>query len=111
MGRSIRNYDAVIVCLSCDSVNNSGYLQTEITLALDVADQQPEGSIFVIPLRLEECTVPERLRRWQWVDYFQKNGRNKLIRGLKVRASHLGKKSTKPPQLVVTDYDGVNIVG
>ena len=44
----------------------SQYIQKEIKFALDVADEQPEGTIFLIPTKLEECDVPERLSQWQW---------------------------------------------
>src|SRR5262249_8635590 len=38
-------------------------------IALDVDDKQGDGTIFIIPLRLEECDVSERLSRRQWVCY------------------------------------------
>jgi hypothetical protein len=87
--RAVRASDSVIVCLSCKSINKTGYVQKEIKFALDVADEQPEGAIFLIPLRLEECDVPERLSRWQWVDLFVPNGYERLMRALDVRATHL----------------------
>ncbi|HEU4556573.1 MAG TPA: TIR domain-containing protein [Longimicrobium sp.] len=92
--REIRNamkeMDAVIVCLSTRSVNRAGYVHKEINLALDVADQQPEGTIFTIPLRLDGCVLPDRLSRLHWVDYFQPNGFENLMRALRVRAHGLG---------------------
>ena len=51
---------------------------------LDVADEQPEGVAFLIPVRLEECEIPERLKRWQWVDLFDDDGYTRLLRGLGV---------------------------
>src|SRR5580658_10031947 len=72
--KAVRNCDVVIVCLSRASVTKVGFVQKEIKLALDVAEMQPEGSIFLIPLKLEECDVPERLKDWQWVDYFEPDG-------------------------------------
>jgi DNA helicase II / ATP-dependent DNA helicase PcrA len=36
--------------------------------------EQPEGEIFVIPARLEECDVPPSLQRYHWVDLFDENG-------------------------------------
>src|SRR5262249_6077427 len=68
--KAVRNSDVVLICLSPTAVNKAGYLQKEIRHALDVADEQPEGRIFLIPLRLEECDIPDRLARWQWVDLF-----------------------------------------
>jgi hypothetical protein len=87
--KAIRKTDVVIVFLSKKSVTKSGFVQAEIKYALDVADEQPEGTIFIIPLRLEECGVPDRLRQWQWVDYFKENWRDQLYRALHTRAATL----------------------
>ena len=76
--KAIRETDIVIACLSNNSVTKAGYVQKEIRFALDVANEQPEESIFIIPARLEECEVPTRLSKWQWVNFFKKNGYQKL---------------------------------
>jgi hypothetical protein len=60
--KAVRDSDAVIVCLSQSSVNKKGYVQKEIKYALDVADEQPGGTIFLLPALLEDCELPERLR-------------------------------------------------
>ena len=83
---AIRSTDIVIVCLSKQSVSKVGFVQKEIKYALDVADMQPEGSIFIIPAKLEECDVPTRLEQWHWVNLFEKNGFYNLLRALDVRA-------------------------
>ncbi len=57
---------------------------------LDVADEQPEGAIFLIPVRLKECDTPEKLRRLQWVDYRTEGGYERLLRALEARARYLG---------------------
>jgi molecular chaperone DnaK len=85
--RAIRASDLVLVCLSRTSVNKVGYLQKEIRSVLDVADEQPEGTIFVIPARLEPCDVPERLRRYHWVDLFEDTGYPRLLRAVRNRRS------------------------
>jgi formylglycine-generating enzyme required for sulfatase activity len=88
--KAVRSSDAVVICLSSRAITKAGYVQKEIKYALDVADEQPEGAIFLIPLRLEECEVPERLRRWQWVDFYQEKGYERLLRALRARAESLG---------------------
>lgn len=72
--RVLRRSHAVIVCLSRRSVEKSGYVQREIRMALDILDEQPEGRIFLIPARLEECTIPQRLAHLHWVDLFPEEG-------------------------------------
>lgn len=88
--KAIHNSDVAIVCLSNNSISKSGYVQKEIKFALDVADEKAEGTIFLIPLKLEECTVPERLGNWQWVNYFEEKGYEKLVKALQIRALELG---------------------
>jgi CheY-like chemotaxis protein len=111
--KAVRAADVILVCLSCGSVTKAGYVQKEIKFALDVADEQPEGTIFLIPLRLEECDVPERLSRWQWVDLFDARGYEDLMRALRLRAKDLGVTLTLPlvdhqtTVLIIEDEDAV----
>jgi hypothetical protein len=83
--RAVRNSDVVLVCLSAKSVIKVGFVQSEIKFALEMAEAQPEGFIFLIPVRLEECAVPERLRSRQWVNLFEADGYQKLLRALQYR--------------------------
>jgi hypothetical protein len=87
--QAVRLSQVILVCLSQTSVNKVGYVQKEIRIALDAADEQPEGSIFIIPVKLEDCKVPDRLSRWQWVDLYQKNGYGKLKAALDLKEQQL----------------------
>ena len=88
--KAVRTSDVVIVCLSRGSITKAGYVQREIKFALDVADEQPEGAIFLIPAKLEECEVPDRLSRWQWVNLYEAKGYERLMRALRTRAEAPG---------------------
>lgn len=90
--KEVKKSDIVIVCLSRSSINKEGYIQKEIKYALDAADEKPEGTIFIIPLKLEECNVPDRLSRWHWVNLYEDNGFEKLMRSLQKRNNQLEKK-------------------
>jgi len=79
---AVRAADIVLVCLSPVVTTKHGYLQKEIRDALDVAEEKAPGTIFIIPVLLEPCEVPERLRRWQWVELFREGGYEKLLRAL-----------------------------
>jgi anti-anti-sigma factor len=89
---AVHRSDAVLVCLSRASVTRTGYVQREIKYALDAAEQQSDESIFLIPARLEDCEVPERLRKWHWVDLFTGDGFDRLITALQARALALQKR-------------------
>lgn len=85
--------DIVLVCLSRGSVNKIGYVQKEIKYALDAADEHPDNTIYLIPLKLEECDIPVRLSRWQWVSLFETNGYERLLRSLKFQVNSKVKPS------------------
>ena len=88
--KAVRASDVVIVCISNNSITKAGYVNKEIKIALDIADEKPEGTIFIIPARLEICQTPERLSKWHWVDLFDSNGYEKLRLSLDQRALLLG---------------------
>jgi serine/threonine protein kinase len=92
----------VIVCLS-KQFNQAGFRQKEVRLALDTAMEQPEGEIFIIPARLEECDNLESLRKWHWVDLFEGDGYEILMRAFRARADKIGAilkvKKNLPPKI------------
>ena len=78
--RAVHEADLVVVCLSNDSIAKRGYVQREIKDVLDVADEMPDDRAFIVPAKLEECPVPERLRRWQWVNLHEPDGYELLLK-------------------------------
>lgn len=87
--KAVRDSDVVVVCHS-KQFNQKGFRQKEVRIALEEADLLPKGEIFIIPARLEECDVLEDLQRWQWVDLFEKDGYERLMRALRTRANQIG---------------------
>ena len=115
--RALFASDVILVCLSKNSVNKEGFVQKEITFALDKAQEKPEGTIFIIPVKLEECEIPKRLTRYQWVDLSRPDGRKRLLMGLNKRVNDLGDEvqqiiledtRQRKPVLKPVDYDPVN---
>jgi formylglycine-generating enzyme required for sulfatase activity len=87
--KAVHEADAVVVCLT-KQFNQEGFRQKEVRLALDTANEKLEGEIFIIPVRLEECDTLESLRKWHWVDLFDGNGYEMLMRALQTRANNIG---------------------
>ena len=52
-------------------------------------DERSEGSIFLLPVRLEECNIPEQLKRWECVDLFKEQGYERLLRALSLWADQI----------------------
>jgi formylglycine-generating enzyme required for sulfatase activity len=91
--KAVEVTDVVVVLLSHQSVSQEGFVQRELKLALDIADEKPEGTIFITPLRLDDCPAPRRLRGWHYVDYFPADRKDwaieRLIASLKARTASL----------------------
>ena len=87
--KAVREADVVVVCLS-KQFNQAGFRQKEVRLALDTAMEKPEGEIFIIPARLDECDTLESLRKWHWVDLFENDGYERLMQALRARANRIG---------------------
>src|SRR5690349_7009797 len=74
---AVDHADRVIVFLSKESLEKEGYVWRELREILDKAKEKPPGSIFVIPVRLNECNAPLGLGDWHWIDYFPSENRSK----------------------------------
>lgn len=89
ISKAIRGSDVVIVFISRRSVSRRGFVNTEISIALEITKQMPEGSIFLIPVLLEKCKVPYQLSDFHWIKLENEEGYRKLIQALQVRGQDL----------------------
>jgi len=84
ISKAIHQSDVFLACMSTRSVVKRGFVQRELRVALRVAEEMPSGTIFIVPTRLDDCSVPDELNHLQRVDLFNPDGYDMLIRGLKV---------------------------
>jgi hypothetical protein len=69
--RAIRASSYFIALLSTRAVTKRGVVQSELRQALEILDEFPDSGIFVIPVRIEECSPSDdRLKDLNWVDLF-----------------------------------------
>lgn len=84
--RVIRRADVFLACLSRRSVERTGYFRKELRLALDARAAKPNRKSGLIPVRLDDCEVPEEeipelgvgLRQHHWVDLWKEDGLERL---------------------------------
>lgn len=86
--KALKESDFVFIFLTKNSTTKEGYLQKEIKSALHLADEKPEGTVYLIPIKLEDVKVPESLKHIQWLEYYKSNGLEKLLEALKVNTKH-----------------------
>ncbi|GCA71447.1 serine/threonine-protein kinase pkn1 [Microcystis aeruginosa NIES-2519] len=87
--KAIKASQIFLACLSAKSAKQ-GYIQRELRIALDTLGQMLPGTIFFIPMRLEECEIPDlrsaevglNLRDIHRLDYWKENGFEQLERAI-----------------------------
>jgi hypothetical protein len=73
--------NVVIVCLSQKFNKQQGYRHEELKIALEKA-KLLDDQVFIIPVRLEACDMPECLNHLHRVDLFKAGGYKKLLDAL-----------------------------
>lgn len=114
--KAMRESGAILLCFSQESVSKESYIQKEYKRAMRIQEEKPEGTIFVIPVRLDECELPFYLREIQWVDY--PDGYDRLVAALNLRAGRKAmpkkeekEKESKPRKSPAPKKsDGPNII-
>ena len=77
--------DHFVALVSRRSVSKTGYVHAELRRALDRSKLFPEGRVFVIPARLDECTMPfAAMYDLHYIDLFPdiQTGTDALLRAL-----------------------------
>jgi hypothetical protein len=68
---AIETADFFVACFSRRAGRKRGGFQSEMRYALDCARRLPLDQIFILPVRLEECAIPARIRNHlQYTDVF-----------------------------------------
>ncbi len=69
--RAIELADFFMPCFSQKAVLKRGVFQSELRFALDCAARLPLDDMFVVPVRLDNCVLPDRIKnKLQHVDLF-----------------------------------------
>ncbi len=92
--RTMAGVDAIIVCLSSASSGETDRLGQDIEFALNIADQQAGNTLYRIPLKLEDCDIPQRLQRLQPVRLYEEQGYSKLVAALRRLTTNRHKNQT-----------------
>lgn len=88
--QSLIEADVFLVLCAAQTTGRNGVYQREINEALELLKDRRVGTIYIIPLRLEDAPLPSELARFQFVDYFEGAWRRKLAVGLAQATTETG---------------------
>ena len=92
--RALQRSDFFLACLSKNSVNKRGWIQKEIKEALDIWQGMLDSDIYLVPVRLEDCDAPDRLRDFQWVNLFEEDGWTRLVEAIQMGIERRAEKGS-----------------
>jgi len=119
--KAIKASQIFLACLSAKSANKQGYIQRELRIALDTLGEMPQGTIFFIPMRLEECEIPDlrlaevslKLRDIHRLDYWEEDGFEQLERAITYQFNPEPEEPKQPvivtPPLSVFNFEIVRV--
>jgi transcription antitermination factor NusG len=96
----LKTSDFILIFFSKHSVTKRGYVQRELKLAITAWEEIPEGMIHTIPVRLDSCIIPERFRKFQWVDLFDELGFEKILQAIQKKNSYYNNPYTSPEVII-----------
>ncbi len=74
ISKAIQGSEYFLAIISSSSVDKVGYIQNELKLALEILANHPKSKIYMLPVRIEDCTpVDFELHDLHWINLFPDN--------------------------------------
>ena len=87
--------DFIILCLSQKSVTKRGYVQKEMKMAMDIFRELPSGSVFLIPVIINHCEIPDEISRYHYIDFRRDDAIHMIFRSI---AEEVGRRAAYRPE-------------
>lgn len=94
IAQALKRSKIVIICLSTNSVIKRGVVQRELRTALHYLQEKLDSDIYVIPVRLDNCVVPDSLSYLQYVDWFERDGWDRLLQAIQLSLKQTSNEKT-----------------
>ena len=106
--QALKKSTFVIIMLSSTSVNKRGYIQKEFKYALEYAESKLIDDIYIIPILLDNCEVPEQLKQFQWIEMSEADFKNRILEALNYqRGKYIS--SLPPEQVSLNNFTSLSI--
>ncbi|MBE9223669.1 toll/interleukin-1 receptor domain-containing protein [Cyanobacterium stanieri LEGE 03274] len=106
--KALKESTFVIILLSSISVRKRGYVQQEFKYAIEHSRNKLIDDIYIIPILLDKCDVPDSLNQFQWIKIDNENLFEEILNSLNSqRQTYLS--SLSPEVIEVNDYTSISI--
>lgn len=92
ISRAIKSATVFLACFSCESIKKTSYANNELRQAMVSYANRPLDSIYLIPIRLDECKVPDirlpdlglKLEGIHHINFYDVDGYKKLLESIEM---------------------------
>ena len=81
INKALKEAHFIIVCLSRLLDEKRSYINKEIKLALEYSKEKKDHDIYIFPISIDNCKIPDELSAFQGINY-SNDGLEKLIQGI-----------------------------
>lgn len=108
INKALRESTFIILLLSSISINKRGYIQKEFNLAIEYSKNMLIDDVYIIPILLDDCKIPDHLNKFQWVAINSENAMEGILDSLNTqRKKYL--ETLSPNQIGINDYSSISI--
>lgn len=106
--KALKDSTFVILLLSSTSVKKRGYVQKEFKYAIEYAESKLVDDIYIVPILIDKCDVPEQLNKFQWIEMTNDRILEQVLESLEFQREKYLKEL--PADLVdINDYSTISI--
>lgn len=106
--QALKKSTFAILLLSTTSVKKRGYVQKEFKNAVEYSEKKLTDDIYIIPILLDRCDVPDSLSRFQWIEINNENSMEEILSSLNFqRQKYLNSLSSE--SIEINDYTSFSI--
>ncbi len=98
---AIRNSDFFIACLSEKSIKKRGSFQKDFKKAAEIFLEKLDTDIYLIPVRFDNCEIPDNLNEIKCVDLYEKDGFSKLVKSIQTGMKRYDENNTDNPESAI----------
>jgi len=83
MQKAIKESDYFLACFSSGSLRKKqSVFRDELSLALKIQKKLFRTEVFIVPVRLTDCAIPEEFKQFHYINLFEKSGFTELVKVL-----------------------------
>ena len=102
---ALKKSDYIILLFSKTSVTKRSFIQREYSYALKYCEEKLDTDIFIIPCIIDDCEIPEKFRKFQWIELTDPDSFERILGALNKQRKKVIEAEKKDHDKIVSEID------